>query len=144
MILPEVEISVERTSDGAIFRFVSSGKPAAAMTLAVVREGESAPVWWLVPEAAVHEFPFTVVSESKATGSTEGADTPEGLSEAELEKKLVSDGANRRLGSVVYGEVPAGFRQALPKMGRPPALQPGVVYFVSVLGACQGQARFEA
>jgi len=143
MTLPEVQISVERTNGGAIFQFVSAGEPAAAMTLAVLREGDSAPVWWLVPEAAVHEFPFTVLSESKPAESTQGADTSEGLSEAELERKLISDRANRRLASVVYGEVPPGFRQALPRTGPPPPLQSGAVYFVSVLGACQGQARFE-
>ena len=143
MSLPQVEIEIQKTERTVMFVF-KPPEVASIMTLAVVEDGNTTPVWWLVPEAAIHEFPFTL-AETTRTSEVVAGDVPQGGGKEEwMERKLMSAPSNRPLRIVVYGEVPQGLRQALPKQGVPPPLQPGHKYSVAVLGACTGQATFEA
>jgi len=146
MPLRNVTISVEQ--GGLLFRLSSPDGAVRAMMIAVGREDAATPLWWVVAEGFTGEFPFTVAgASSSGVGHARDPTGPAAAdpTQAELEEQVASSKANRILPPVVaYGETPPGFRQALPAIGAAPALEPGVVHKVMVVGACHGEATFRA
>jgi hypothetical protein len=139
--LPEVTVRVDRTQGTTHFRL----EPVAnVMTVAVTRHGESEPLWWLVPDTFVHAFPFTVDSSPARDDTPGDRPEPSTWSESSWEQRMLSDRSNRLLAELIYGQVPAGFRQAAPSRGEPQPLEAGQRYCIILFGACQAHAEFIA
>ena len=124
------DLIVTRSSDGrtVTFELVLPSRPAAAV--AVVDAEAEEPLWLLVADSAPTERPTALLEltpdEVRVARQLEagGAD-PEAIQAARE--------SARHLGAFNYGEVPPGFRQAMPS-GAPKRLERGKRYWITVMG----------
>jgi len=130
-------VHVHRSGPAGTWTFELPTVPQAAFMVSVVEEMSDEPVWWLVSDAFTDVLPlYAVRPEGQAASVEDTAAFSEqlisrGVAPTELESARAF---HRPLKSLVYGEVPRGFRQALPP-GRPQApLAAGRSYTINVLG----------
>jgi hypothetical protein len=123
---------------------LAQGDSAPRITSAVVVDmSTEKPIWWLVPASftAVHSFTSADVSAAdvEALADAEPLDPIEDLPppdprhRAAIAQRDALETASPLLGSLTYGVVPLGFRQASPETGLV-ALVPGRSYGLTVMG----------
>jgi hypothetical protein len=135
-------IEVEAVTSGEGLRIVldpSAGEPRRISTIFVqARSGDL--VWWLVPRGSEDQWEV-------ARSSLTVLGPPDSVDPAELAllEEAAAEVPAESVKELVYGTVPAGFVQALPRRGEAPQLTPGEEYAVAVFGPkCHGGVSFVA
>jgi hypothetical protein len=142
-VFSEIAIAVEEGNPPR-FSLTESGSPPRLATVAVVDVDTEQPIWWLVPASFAAVLPFTTdeitAEEIDALADAEPIDPIEDLPPSDLRHReaiavrdSVNDAAFPVLGTLTYGVVPPGFRQASPEAGIA-ALVPGRSYTLTVMG----------
>jgi hypothetical protein len=137
------------------FDLTEGGSPPRLATVAVVDIDTDEPIWLLVSDSFTTVLPFTIhevtPEEVDARADEEPIDPIEDLPpsdprhrEAIAARDSVNDAAFPVLGTLTYGVVPPGFRQASPGAGVV-ALVPGRSYNLFVMGpGGHGSVAFQA
>lgn len=147
MIPRQVTITIERSSGQVKFVFDVREGMARAMTIGISRRGAQDALWWLVPDSLI-PLPFTVSSRISEGGA---ALQDEELSvggqgswlDQEMDPAFATPTLNRPIREIVYGEVPEGFQQAVPRGRGPAPLEHGAVYTIRVVGEYCGEMSFK-
>jgi hypothetical protein len=138
-----IAIVIDDTGNPPRFR-LTEGDSAPRITSAVVVDMSiEKPIWWLVPASftAVHSFTVADVTAADvdALADAEPLDPIEDLPpsdprhKAAIAERDALETASPLLGSLTYGVVPPGFRQASPETGLV-VLVPGRSYGLTVMG----------
>jgi hypothetical protein len=137
------EYSVDVAKDGPTlrFRFHSKDGPVRALTLAVVDVSNRQFLWLLnsVDSSGMMTLGMDPSLEERARAQADRSAKDEMRPFA---IKMFGSVANKAVTSVVYGDVPDGFAQGLPKRGSPADLVPGVTYAICLWGAFDGSHAF--
>lgn len=142
------EIAIVLEAGGAAPRFrlaAADGAAPKVMMVALSDASTEQPIWWLVPAGFTSVQPITIeeVDDADVEGlaDLDEVDPLEDLPpsdprhiQALEQRERESSGILISLPTVTYGEVPPGFRQALPDSGPAPALVHGRDYVLTVMG----------
>jgi len=143
-VLDEIVITVEDDGNPPRFRLAEDDAPPRLASAVVTELGVEAPIWWIVPAAFSVAFPVTAEEitpeEVEDLADSEPFDPIEDLPPSDPRHRAaiegrdqVNDRAFPVLGSLTYGIVPTGFRQAATQADIA-ALVPGRSYGLTVIG----------
>jgi hypothetical protein len=142
----DIEIALEVAGSKPTFRLTTGqGRVPRVTILAITDSSTDETIWWLVPDSFTSVHPFTIEEVDKQSveslAAMDDVDPLEDLppSDVRHQRALAENAALQEavlipLGTLVYGEVPRGFRQAHPTEGPAPSLVRGHEYHLAVMG----------
>ncbi len=138
MGLVDIEVAVERSF---VIKLQPADDTAFVVTTITVFDESLSPVWMLVADnAAIAESAEEIEGAEARSIEIRGFETP--LHELSAAPRLTSC-VGRRVHTIKFADVPAGFHQLIPSVGHRAAIANGKTYHVFVNGSESGTAQVQ-
>lgn len=121
-------MKIIRSGDNRFDFADEKGSPVAAQSVGMTRFDGGSPIWWIVSDEYSDDW------MPEGGGELTGEVAEKGLALLKSLRETKPRSAARFLSQLIYGRVPAGFRQMTPDVGPPEPLRPGVRYVLHVVG----------